>query len=188
MMGAMNISRSLATASLSLLILTGLPSCATAQDEIIRTARDHPQLEAREQVSLNPTPSTAVIFDQISDTLDAAAAAWSGGDVDAIMGFYTEDQPLLVMLGDEPFKGPEPVRDWLTTRQATTGGLGTMNYEWFETLQLDDYTAIASGRMILTINGQHHRALFTRLLRRSTDGWQILHDQIALPPSAYAVP
>jgi len=40
MMGAMNISRSLATASLSLLILTGLPSCATAQDEIIRTARD----------------------------------------------------------------------------------------------------------------------------------------------------
>ena len=47
---------------------------------------------------------------------------------------------------------------------------------------------LASGRMILTINGQHHRALFTRLLRRSTDGWQILHDQIALPPSAYTVP
>ncbi|MEG1451560.1 YybH family protein [Brevundimonas sp.] len=184
----MKILRPLATATLSLIILTGLPSCATAQDEIIRTARDAPQLEAREQVSLNPTPSTAVIFDQISDTLDAAAAAWSGGDVDTIMGFYTVDQPLLVMLGDEPLKGPDPVRHWLTTRQAMPGGLGTMNYEWFETLQLDDYTAIASGRMIVSINGQHHRALFTRLLRRSTDGWQILHDQIALPPSAYTVP
>lgn len=188
MMGAMKIMRPLATAALSLVILTGLPSCATAQDEIIRTARDAPQLEAREQVSLNPTPSTAVIFDQISDTLDAAAAAWSGGDVDAIMAFYTVDQPLLVMLGDEPLKGPEPVRQWLTARQAMPGGLGTMNYEWFETLQLDDYTAIASGRIIVSINGQHHRALFTRLLRRSTDGWQILHDQIALPPSAYAAP
>ena len=181
-------TRFLSVLALSSILVAGAPACATAQDEIIRTAQDAPKLEAREQASLNTTPSTAVLFNQISDTLDAAAASWSGGDVDAIMAHYAVDQPLLVILGDEPLKGPEPVRQWLTERKAQPGGLGTMNYEWFETLQLDDFTAITSGRVILTINGQHHRALFTRLLRRSEDGWQILHDQIALPSSAYSQP
>lgn len=182
MMMTMTFSRFLAAASLSLVVLTGLPACATAQDEIIRTSREEPALQARDHATLSPSIHTAQLFDQVSDALDGAAAAWSLGDVDAIMGFYTEDQPLLVLYGDDPLKGPAPVRAWLEARKARDGGLGTMNYEWFETLQLDDYTAVASGRMIITINGQHHRALFTRLLRRSSDGWQILHDQIALPP------
>lgn len=178
-------SRVLPVLALSSVLLVGAPACATAQDEVIRTARtEQPSLEAREQHSLKPSVTSAQLFDQVSDTLDAAAASWSSGDIDAIMGHYTVDQPLLVLYGDEPLKGPEPVRAWLEARKARAGGLGTMNYEWFETLQLDDYTAVASGRMIVTINGQHHRALFTRLLRRSVDGWQILHDQIALPPEA----
>ncbi len=177
-------NRFLPVIALSSILLVGAPACATAQDEVIRTARtEQPALEAREQHSLKPTVSTAQLFDQISDTLDAAAAAWSSGDIDAVMQHYSVDQPLLVLYGDEPLKGPEPLRAWLEAQQARPGGLGTMNYEWFETLQLDDYTAVTSGRMIITVNGQHHRALFTRLLRRSTDGWQILHDQIALPAS-----
>lgn len=178
-------SRRLSVLALASILIVGAPACATAQDEIIQTAKAGVQHQAREEVSLAPSPSSAVLFDQISDTLDNAASAWSKGDVDAIMAFYTVDQPLLVMLGDAPLKGPEPVRAWLESRVAGNGGLGTMNYEWFETLQLDDFTAIASGRMIITVNGQNHRALFTRLMRRSTDGWQILHDQIALPASAY---
>ncbi|WP_292052910.1 MULTISPECIES: YybH family protein [unclassified Brevundimonas] len=180
----MMFNRFLPVIALSSILLVGAPACATAQDEVIRTARtEQPALEAREQHSLKPTVSTAQLFDQISDTLDAAAAAWSSGDIDAVMQHYSVDQPLLVLYGDEPLKGPEPLRAWLEAQQARPGGLGTMNYEWFETLQLDDYTAVTSGRMIITVNGQHHRALFTRLLRRSTDGWQILHDQIALPAS-----
>lgn len=181
-------TRFLSALALSSIILVGAPACATAQDEIIRTARHEPKLEAREQIALSPTPSTAVLFDQISDTLDAAAAAWSGGDIDTIMSFYTQDQPLLVIMGDEPLKGPEPVREWLQQRQSLNGSLGTMNYEWFETLQLDDFTSVVSGRMIITVNGQNHRALFTRLLRRTTDSWQILHEQIALPSGTYGQP
>lgn len=178
-------NRLLPVLALSSVLLAGAPACATAQDEIIRTARtEQPALEAREQHSLKPGVSSAQLFDQISDTLDEAAASWSSGDIDRIMAHYTLDQPLLVLYGDEPMKGPEPVRAWLEARAARPGGLGTMNYEWFETLQLDDYTAVTSGRMIVTINGTHHRALFTRLMRRTVDGWQILHDQIALPPGS----
>ncbi|WP_297800477.1 nuclear transport factor 2 family protein [uncultured Brevundimonas sp.] len=174
-------SRLLPALALSSILLAGAPACATTQDEIVRTSNQPPALEAREEVSLSPSQHTAQLFTQISDTLDDAAAAWSSGDVDQIMKFYAEDQPLLVLYGDEPLKGPEPVRAWLEARSARAGGLGTMNYEWFETLQLDDYTAVTSGRMIITVNGQNQRALFTRLLRRSASGWEILHDQIALP-------
>lgn len=184
MMGAMKILRPFATATLSLVILTGLPSCATAQDEIIRTARTEPVSEARAETALTPAAASAAAFDQISTTLDDAAAAWSEGNVEKVMGFYDQNQPLLVLIANEPFKGPEPVRAMLDARAAREGGLGVMNYEWFETLQLDAHTAIASGRMIISRNGTHYRGLFTRVLRRTEDGWRIMHDQIAVPPEA----
>jgi len=38
--------------------------------------------------------------------------------------------------------------------------------------------------MIISRNGTHYRGLFTRVLRRTEDGWRIMHDQIALPPEA----
>ncbi len=177
-------TRILPALALSSLIALGVPACATAQDEIIRTARTEGPSEARSEVALTPAAASAAAFDQISATLDDAAAAWSEGDIDKVMGFYDQNQPLLVLLANEPFKGPEPVRGMLEARAARQGGLGIMNYEWFETLQLDAHTAIASGRMIITRNGTHYRGLFTRVLRRTEDGWRIMHDQMAVPPEA----
>ena len=98
------------------------------------------------------------------------------------MDYYIQDQPLLVLIGDEPMKGPEPVRQWLQARTARKGGIGVMNYEWFETMQLDAHTAVVSGRVIVSRDGVHSRGLFTRVLSRTANGWKILHDQMALPP------
>lgn len=177
-------TRILPALALSSILAMGLPACATAQDEIIRTARTEPVSEARAETALTPAAASAAAFDQISNTLDDAAAAWSEGDVDKIMGFYDQSQPLLVLIANEPLKGPEPVRAMLEVRAAREGGLGVMNYEWFETLQLDAHTAIASGRVIISRDGTHYRGLFTRVLRRTVDGWRIMHDQMALPPEA----
>lgn len=127
---------------------------------------------------------TAQDFTQISDTLDEAAAAWSEGDIDKVITYYISDQPLLVLIGDTPLKGPEPVRELLAQYQQRPGQMGTMNYEWFEILQLDAHTAAISGRIVLTRDGQQYRGLFTRIMRRTTDGWKIMHDHLALPPEA----
>lgn len=177
-------ARSLTALALSSILILGAPACATAQEEIVRTNRVEPVSAARAQVALNPDRYSAAAFDQISNTLEDAAAAWSSGDVEKVMGFYDQDQPLLVLIGDAPLKGPEPVRRHLDQMALREGGLGVMNYEWFETLQIDSYTAVVSGRMVISRNGVHHRGLFTRVLRQTQDGWKILHDQIALPPEA----
>jgi len=180
----MTPNRLLSALALSTLILAGAPACASAQD-VVRTARTEPAVtEARAQTALTPAAASAAAFDQISDTLDRAAAAWSEGNVEDVMGFYDQDQPLLVLMGDLPLKGPEPVREQLTRMAARQGGLGVMNYEWFETMQLDAHTAVVSGRMVVSRNGVHHRGLFTRVLRRTADGWRILHDQMAIPSDA----
>ena len=94
------------------------------------------------------------------------------------------DEPLLVFLGDTPLKGPDAVRAALQARAAQPGGLGQMTYEWFETLQFDVNTTVASGRVVVRRAGKTQRGLFTRVLRRTPEGWRIVHDQLAWGPEA----
>lgn len=177
-------ARSLAALARSLVVAaalaTGSSACAqsigTQGDEVIRTARTEAPAPVLPPVAV---PTTAETFDAVSNTLDAAAEAWSSGDVEAVMATYIADEPLLVFLGDTPVKGPDAVRAALQARAAQPGGLGQMTYEWFETLQFDVNTTVVSGRVIMRREGKTHRGLFTRVLRRTEDGWRIVHDQLA---------
>ena len=174
--------RSLAALALSVALATGSSACAQSVgmqgggDEVIRTARSEAPVSSAPPVVV---PTTAETFDAVSDTLDAAAEAWSSGDVEAVMATYVQDEPLLVFLGDTPVKGPDAVRAALEARAAQPGGLGQMTYEWFETLQFDVNTTVVSGRVLMRREGKTHRGLFTRVLRRTEDGWRIVHDQLA---------
>jgi len=174
------LARSLAVA---VALATGSTACAQSVggDEVIRTARTEAPAPLAPPVAV---PTTAETFDAVSNTLDAAAEAWSSGDVEAVMATYVQDEPLLVFLGDTPLKGPDSVRAALQARAAQPGGLGQMTYEWFETLQFDVNTTVVSGRVVMRREGKTDRGLFTRVLRRTEDGWRIVHDQLAWGPNA----
>jgi len=180
-------ARSLAALARSLVVAvaltTGSTACAQSVggDEVIRTARTEAPAPLAPPVAV---PTTAETFDAVSNTLDAAAEAWSSGDVEAVMATYVQDEPLLVFLGDTPLKGPDSVRAALQARAAQPGGLGQMTYEWFETLQFDVNTTVVSGRVVMRREGKTDRGLFTRVLRRTEDGWRIVHDQLAWGPNA----
>ena len=180
-------ARSLAALILTAVLATGSSACAQSVgmqaggDEVIRTARNETPAVSTPPVVV---PTTAETFDAVSNTLDAAAEAWSSGDVEAVMATYVADEPLLVFLGDTPVKGPDAVRAVLEARAAQPGGLGQMTYEWFETLQFDVNTTVVSGRVVMRREGKTHRGLFTRILRRTVDGWLIVHDQLAWGPEA----
>ena len=70
-------------------------------DEVIRTARVGASRDAAPApvegapAPIAAPPTTAETFDAVSDALDAAAAAWTSGQVDAIMATYVHDEPLL---------------------------------------------------------------------------------------------
>ncbi|HUH11385.1 MAG TPA: DUF4440 domain-containing protein [Brevundimonas sp.] len=171
-------ARSLAALALSVALAAGSSACAQSMDggEVIRTARSEAPASVAPPVVV---PTTAETFDAVSAALDAAAEAWSSGDVEAVMALYVADEPLLVFLGDTPLKGPDTVRAALAARAAQPGGLGLMTYEWFETLQFDVNTTVVSGRVVMRREGKTSRGLFTRVLRRTEDGWRIVHDQLA---------
>ncbi len=180
-------ARSLAILAMTVALATGSSACAQSVgmqaggDEVIRTARNETPAVSTPPVVV---PTTAETFDAVSNTLDAAAEAWSSGDVEAVMATYVDDEPLLVFLGDTPLKGPDAVRAALEARAAQPGRLGQMTYEWFETLQFDVNTTVVSGRVVMRREGKTHRGLFTRVLRRTEDGWRIVHDQLAWGPEA----
>lgn len=175
-------ARSFAALAMTIALATSSSACAQSigmqggGDEVIRTARTEAPAASAPPVVV---PTTAETFDAVSNTLDAAAEAWSSGDVEAVMATYVADEPLLVFLGDTPVKGPDAVRAALEARAAQPGGLGQMTYEWFETLQFDVNTTVVSGRVVMRRDGKTHRGLFTRVLRRTADGWRIVHDQLA---------
>lgn len=171
-------ARPLAALALTLALATGTSACAqtVGGDEVIRTARIEAPGASTPPVVV---PTTAETFEAVTNTLDAAAEAWSSGDVEAVMATYVADEPLLVFLGDTPLKGPDAVRAALTARAAQPGGLGQMTYEWFETLQFDVNTTVVSGRVVVRRDARTSRGLFTRVLRRTPDGWRIVHDQLA---------
>ncbi len=105
--------RSLAALALSVVLATGSSACAQSVgmqgggDEVIRTARSEAPAPLAPPVVV---PTTAETFDAVSNTLDAAAEAWSSGDGEAVMATYVQDEPLLVFLGETPLKGPDSVR------------------------------------------------------------------------------
>jgi len=134
--------------------------------------------------SSNSRAARLSLVNSRSHAASRRAAAWTSGQVDAVMATYVHDEPLLVFLGDTPLKGPDSVRAALDARAAAPGGLGTLSYEWFETMQFDVNTAVVSGRAVMTRDGKTHRGLFTRILRRTVDGWLIVHDQLAWGPEA----
>ncbi len=186
-------ARCLAALALSIALTFGSTACAQAgaqvvavsgADEVIRTARSEAPAASIAVTPPVSVPTTAETFDAISNALDAAAEAWSSGDVEAVMATYVSDEPLLVFLGDTPLKGPDSVRAALQARAAQPGGLGQMTYEWFETLQFDVNTTVVSGRVVMRREGKTDRGLFTRVLRRTEDGWRIVHDQLAWGPNA----
>jgi ketosteroid isomerase-like protein len=175
---------------MAVVLAAGSSACAQSVgmqgggDEVIRTARSEAPAAAVSALPPVVVPTTAETFDAVSNTLDAAAEAWSSGDVEAVMATYVADEPLLVFPGDTPITGPDAVRAALTARAVQPGGLGQMTYEWFETLQFDVNTTVVSGRVVLRRDGKTHRGLFTRVLRRTEDGWRIVHDQLAWGPDA----
>ncbi|HBV12006.1 MAG TPA: TetR/AcrR family transcriptional regulator [Brevundimonas sp.] len=174
-----------ALASARILLLSGGPNAVTLAAVAAEIGVTHANLihHFGSAAGLQSALMGSMVAD-LSDALDAAAAAWTSGQVDAVMATYVHDEPLLVFLGDTPLKGPDSVRAALDARAAEPGGLGALSYEWFETLQFDVNTAVVSGRAVMTRGGKTHRGLFTRILRRTADGWLIVHDQLAWGPEA----
>ena len=113
--------------------------------------------------------------------LEAQAAAWNRGDIDAYMDGYAREETTTFISGDTVTRGWKTVLDRYKRSYATREKMGTLAFSELDIKPLGDFY-IVTGTWQLTRQGDTPRGRFTLLLRRTPAGWRVFHDHTSSAP------
>jgi len=130
-----------------------------------------PDLNARAQAAQEAKSEAA-----IRAVIEAQAAAWNRGDVEAYMDGYDRSPNTEFVGGDSITRGWQEVLDRYKKRYDSREKMGTLTFSDLEITVLSDTAALVLGRWRLKrVNDEPH-GTFTLLFRKTKAGWRIVHD------------
>jgi ketosteroid isomerase-like protein len=112
----------------------------------------------------------------ITDVLQAQAAAWNRGDIDAFMATYAKTDDLRFASGGKVTYGWQATRDGYKKRYPDKTAMGTLTFSDLVVTPLAADAAIVFGRWKLTREKDTPNGLFTLTLKKTSDGWKIIQD------------
>jgi beta-aspartyl-peptidase (threonine type) len=110
-------------------------------------------------------------------------AAWNRGDVAAFMrAGYLDSNELTFFSGGEVTRGYDTVLARYERRYKSEGAeMGRLTFSELETERLGADHAILRGRWALDFQSRDDiGGLFTLVVRRTSDGWRIVHDHTSV--------
>ena len=113
---------------------------------------------------------------EIRAVLEAQAAAWNRGDVEAYMDGYDRSPKTEFVGGDSITRGWQEVFDRYKKRYDTREKMGTLTFSDLEITVLGDDAALVLGRWRLKRASDEPHGTFTLLFRKTKAGWRIVHD------------
>lgn len=114
--------------------------------------------------------------DPVRAVLDAQAAAWNRGDIDAFMDGYARSPTTTFVSGDEVTRGWQTVRDRYAKKYDNREKMGTLTFSEVEITPLGDDAALVLGSWSLQRKDDRPHGKFTLLFRRLPEGWRIVLD------------
>ncbi len=120
--------------------------------------------------------ATGRIKTAIRAVLDAQAAAWNRGDIEAYMDGYDRSPDTEFVGGDTITRGWETVLDRYKQRYNTREKMGTLTFSDLEFTILGKDAALVLGRWRLKRTSDEPHGTFTLLFRKTKAGWKIVHD------------
>jgi ketosteroid isomerase-like protein len=128
---------------------------------------------------------SAPVISEIRAVLRAQQEAWNRGDIDSFMNGYVRAETTVFVSGDEVMRGWQTVRDRYLKKYSDRAKMGTLTFLDLEIEPLGPDSALALGRWELKRAGDNPHGRFTLILRKTPDGWRIVHDHTsaAAPPS-----
>ena len=144
--------------SAALLIVAIIPLSLTAQN----SARPNKQLDR--------------IVAAVRAVLEAQREAWNRGDVEGYMDGYERSENTVFVSGDNVSRGWQTVLDRYKKNYDSRDKMGTLTFSDLEITPMGNDTAVVLGRWHLQRANDEPHGRFTLILRRTKQGWRIVHD------------
>lgn len=109
---------------------------------------------------------------------------WNGGNLDGYMAGYWNDERLTFASGGDLTRGWQPTLDRYRKRyQAGDQEMGTLTFSDLEYEPLAADVVLVRGRWALVYKRSEDKphGLFTLIVRRTPDGWKVVHDHTSVP-------
>ena len=116
------------------------------------------------------------IIRAVRQALEAQVAAWNRGDIEGFMEGYARSSDIVFVSGDEVRRGWQTVLERYKKSYDSRAKMGTLAFTELEVTPISRDAAVALGRWQLTRAGDKPHGRFTLLLRRTPQGWRIVHD------------
>lgn len=113
---------------------------------------------------------------EIRAVLTAQAHAWNRGDVDAYMNGYARAGSTQFVSDDTITRGWKTVRDRYAKKYSSREKMGRLSFSDLQITPIGADAAFVVGRWKLERKGDKPRGRFTLLMRRTPEGWRIVHD------------
>jgi ketosteroid isomerase-like protein len=117
-----------------------------------------------------PWPET-----EVKAVLDAQQAAWNRGDIDGFMAYYWKSDDLTFQSGNARTRGWNDVLARYK-KNYPAGTMGVLAFSDLAVQSLGPDAAFVLGRFHLDRGGSPVEGVFTLILRRTPEGWRIVHD------------
>ena len=108
--------------------------------------------------------------------LDAQREAWNRGDVAGYMDGYARSKNTIFVSGDTVTRGWQTVLDRYKKNYDSREKMGTLTFSDLEIRPIGNDAAIVLGRWHLQRAKDEPHGRFTLILRRTKQGWKIVHD------------
>src|SRR5437870_1849720 len=133
-------------------------------------------LQAQEQSPARKTSRDAKISAAVRAVLEAQREAWNRGDIEAYMDGYARSDETVFVSGDNVTRGWQTVLDRYKKVYNSREKMGTLTFSDLEITLLSNDAAVCLGRWHLQLSNDEPHGRFTLILRRTKNGWRIVHD------------
>jgi len=133
-------------------------------------------LPAKTQTSAMPNKHDAKIIAAVRAVLEAQREAWNRGDIEAYMDGYARSDETVFVSGDNITRGWQTVLDRYKKVYNSREKMGTLTFSDLEITLLSNDAAVCLGRWHLQRANDQPHGRFTLILRRTKNGWRIVHD------------
>jgi ketosteroid isomerase-like protein len=111
----------------------------------------------------------------IRAVLDAQAAAWNRGDIDAYMAGYAQSDDTM-FVGTDVTRGWTKVRDRYKAKYDSRAKMGTLVFSDLDLRPLGSDDVVVTGAWKLTRDADTPHGRFTLIFHRRPEGWRIVYD------------